>query len=981
MNRIYCFTLKIDMLMKRFMISVALSVCTMLSWAQFSGSGSGTENDPYLIFYADQLNQVRNFLNQEGVYFKLMSNLNLTTWLNGNNPGLGWEPVGTEAAPFKGVFDGNGKTLSGFTISRSSTICVGLFGSTNGATLKNLTIVGEVTGGQNTGAFVGYAIGGTLNGLTLQGNVSGGESTGGIVGYAIGGTLNRLTLQGNVSGGESTGGIVGYAKSSILTNLRTSNLTVNSLADCVGGVCGTAEDTSLSECYSYSTVNGQNRVGGIVGYNYGIYRTRTMTLCLSFGDIRGKSYVGGIVGEFKNKKTYNSNSIEYDRVSRNYSASYHIINCIALGNITADGTHAGGIAGYFRGGGVQENNTSTYFATQAIRDSYFSGNIVGTQFCGGIIGQQVGPGVVSNNYVHGKIQGTSRVGGIVGCTELYTPVSYTDYSWYTFYPTIQSNMALNPSVAGTENVGRIYGSAIEGTVIGENGNAAQDNRALYDTRIILSGVDTPVTDDAQNGVSNGDAYFKLKANYVGHGWDFNTDWTNQETETYPYKPWQSAPPTITSSLVSGAQSIIGQSIDGGTVYVKIGKEDYVSVACNGNDWTLTGISPLQSGVTVTLYVKSDDKEVSYLVQEQVSYPGSGTAADPWRVYTAADLQGVYKSGYYKQMNDIDLTAWIAENSNTTGWVAVGRTGSGQINYDGGGFKITGLWTNSTEEYTGLFSHFDNGTIKNLNVEVASKQVKGGNNTGALIGCITNGCIENVTVTGNVQGGPVVGGVIGSTANTTVQHIAFTGKVTSATASAEVGGLVGQAGEGTVLGNSSSDTTVKATGSEAKAGGLIGTVNGTVRCCFSSGTVSGTASDSYIGGLVGQVNANGSIANCYSTADVSSKLYAAGLVAYNYGAIDKCYASGNVNSVYYGAGLVGYNDGTNASVANSVALGAKVEVSDETGWGIRVLGGFKNSAPVPDESNYGWSGMQISVNGVPKIVEDNILDGQSLSNTE
>ena len=291
------------MLMKRFMISVALSVCTMLSWAQFSGSGSGTENDPYLIFYADQLNQVRNFLNQEGVYFKLMSNLNLTTWLNGNNPGLGWEPVGTEAAPFKGVFDGNGKTLSGFTISRSSTICVGLFGSTNGATLKNLTIVGEVTGGQNTGAFVGYAIGGTLNGLTLQGNVSGGESTGGIVGYAIGGTLNRLTLQGNVSGGESTGGIVGYAKSSILTNLRTSNLTVNSLADCVGGVCGTAEDTSLSECYSYSTVNGQNRVGGIVGYNYGIYRTRTMTLCLSFGDIRGKSYVGGIVGEFKNKKT------------------------------------------------------------------------------------------------------------------------------------------------------------------------------------------------------------------------------------------------------------------------------------------------------------------------------------------------------------------------------------------------------------------------------------------------------------------------------------------------------------------------------------------------------------------------------------------------------------------------------------------------------------------------------------------------------
>ena len=689
------------------------------------------------------------------------------------------------------------------------------------------------------------------------------------------------------------------------------------------------------------------------------------------------------MGEFKNTDgyyyTYFYNHLEYYNyysVRYDYSASYHISNCIAIGNITAEGTHSGGIAGYFRGGW----NREPYYVTQAIRNSYFTGNIVATQCVGGICGELVGEGALSNNYVRAKIQGTSSVGGIVGHPELYTFSTFKS-GYINFFPTIRSNMALNPSVAGTENVGRIYGSAVDGTVIGENGNAAEDNRSLYDTRIILSGVDTPVTDDAQNGVSNGDAYFKYKANYVGHGWDFNTDWTNQETETYPYKPWQAAPPTITSALESGAQSISGQSIDGGTVFVKIGNDDYVSVACSGTTWTLTGIAPLQSGVTVSLYAKTNDKEASYLTQELVSYPGSGTEADPWRVYTAADLQGVYKSGYYKQMNDIDLTAWIAENSNTTGWVAVGRTGSGQIIYDGGGFKITGLWTNSTEEYTGLFSHFDNGTIKNLNVEVASKQVKGGNNTGALIGCITNGSIENVTVTGNVQGGPIVGGVIGSTENTSVQHIAFTGKVTSATASAEVGGLVGQAGEGTILGNSSSDATVKATGSEAKAGGLIGTANATVRCCFSSGTVSGTASDSYIGGLVGQVNAHGSIENSYSTDDVSSKLYAAGLVAYNYGAIDKCYASGNVTSVYYGAGLVGYNDGTNATVTNSVALGAKVEVSDETGWGIRVLGGFKNSAPVPDESNYGWSGMQISVNGVPKIVEDNILDGQSFSNTE
>ena len=66
------------------------------------------------------------------------------------------------------------------------------------------------------------------------------------------------------------------------------------------------------------------------------------------------------------------------------------------------------------------------------------------------------------------------------------------------------------------------------------------------------------------------------------------------------------------------------------------------------------------------------------------------------------------------------------------------------------------------------------------------------------------------------------------------------------------------------------------------------------------------------------------------------------------------------------------------VTNCVALGSKVEVSDQTGWGIRVIGGYTNGAPDPDESNYAWSGMQISVNGVPKQIQDNILDGQSLT---
>ena len=126
--------------MKRLLTSAALFLCSLLTFAQFSGSGAGTESDPYLILNPIQLNQLRNFLNQEGVYFKLMADIDLTEFLEDENPDQGWQPVGTSSAPFKGILDGNGKTISGLWINRSNTSYVGLFGYCNGATIKNLTI-------------------------------------------------------------------------------------------------------------------------------------------------------------------------------------------------------------------------------------------------------------------------------------------------------------------------------------------------------------------------------------------------------------------------------------------------------------------------------------------------------------------------------------------------------------------------------------------------------------------------------------------------------------------------------------------------------------------------------------------------------------------------------------------------------------------------------------------------------------------------
>ncbi|MBR3091878.1 MAG: Ig-like domain-containing protein [Bacteroidaceae bacterium] len=368
------------------------------------------------------------------------------------------------------------------------------------------------------------------------------------------------------------------------------------------------------------------------------------------------------------------------------------------------------------------------------------------------------------------------------------------------------------------------------------------------------------------------------------------------------------------------------------------------------------------------------------------------------------------------MNDLDLTSWINENSSTAGWIPVGFSGSGNFIFDGDNHTISGLWVNSTGNNVGLFSSLDHATIKNLTVITSTRKVKGGDNTGILAGRLTDASIENVSVQGEVQGNSPVGGIVGEAAsvslnNCTVQAIlsgnlriggvvgsgsyildgcGYSGSLSSTSSNAYIGGL---AGSGSVIYETENganynirmckaDVTISATGTGSKCGGLVGGDTGAmILQSTASGTITATGSDSYAGGLVGYLS-SGSIMNCYSTANTSSTLYAAGLVGYNEkSAITKCYASGNVNSTYYGAGVIGYNDGANATLTNSVAMGTIVNVSDQSGWGIRVLGGYKNSAPEPDNSNFGWSGMQISVNGVPKTVTENDLDGLSLSTAQ
>ncbi len=126
-------------------------------------------------------------------------------------------PIGASAsAPFTGVFDGNGHSISGVAIS--GTHNVGLFGVIDGATIENLTVEGSVTGtGNNVGGIVGFAyMNCTVRNCTANVTVTGtsGTGIGGVVGKVGGSTVGTFVLEnctnkGAVNGKLYTGGIIG----------------------------------------------------------------------------------------------------------------------------------------------------------------------------------------------------------------------------------------------------------------------------------------------------------------------------------------------------------------------------------------------------------------------------------------------------------------------------------------------------------------------------------------------------------------------------------------------------------------------------------------------------------------------------------------------------------------------------------------------------------------------------------------------------
>jgi len=403
---------------------------------------------------------------------------------------LNWTAIGKSGAnnDFSGSYDGNNKTITDLTINESAKDYQGMFGYSTG-TLRNIKLVNaNVTGNDYVGGVVGLNEGGTVTGSYFTGvKVEGGTYVGGVVGINYGGTVggpeakDKCWSSGVVTGDSIVGGVAGYNEGngtttgivqnssfsgSLVKAAGTASVTISTSPSVttsgaiVGGVVGLNNGGTVKDSNSTGNVEGiNNGVGGVVGRNFG---SGTIEKCYAISTVTGNdASVGGVAGS--NNRGSVRNSYFKGAVIGGGSSIGGVVglnqgemieNCYATGTVSTGGSSVGGVVGFNQKASTWEPVIQNCYSTSNVsstvtfsndgdpNDGYISG-IVGTN-----------NGTVQNCYATGSVTAStgSEIGGVVGVNSSGT---------------LENSVALNPSVRGNSNVGRVIGENT-GTGKGEN---------------------------------------------------------------------------------------------------------------------------------------------------------------------------------------------------------------------------------------------------------------------------------------------------------------------------------------------------------------------------------------------------------------------------------------------------------------------------------------------------------------------------------
>ena len=448
----------------------------------FDYLGTGEKDKPYRIQYIEDLVDLQVAVNNgetyERKYFELERDLdfqkndsyrNYQTKeygdINGNSideelkveltTESGWKPIGNTSKRFSGIFDGKEKRIDNLTINYKNAVgtteqYLGLFGLTNNATIKNLTIGGNINivpSYSNNGGIIGVATNNTLidnchNEVNITSQASG-YTNGGLIGALFSSTIKNSSNSGNISGGNNAGGLTGTINgNSLIENSYNIGNISNTKGRYAGGLIGrdgkATDITTILNSYNNGTVisnreiDGDSFTGGMVGFIYGIIN---IDKSHNSGEIRNDRKVyaqnidislGGLIGQI------NGNNSNVIKITNSYNDG-HLIGATRQGGLiglninkaitiidkcynkgvnesqTAAGTYFTEISGLV---GYNNNNSELY-----VLNSYNEGDISSIKNAQGITYSDNGATAnIINSYNVGNINGSTLSSGIFAVT-------------------------------------------------------------------------------------------------------------------------------------------------------------------------------------------------------------------------------------------------------------------------------------------------------------------------------------------------------------------------------------------------------------------------------------------------------------------------------------------------------------------------------------------------------------------------------------
>lgn len=759
----------------------------------------------------------------------------------------------------------------------------------------------------------GYQYRGTFDGnrktiTNLYINAS--QNNVGLFGYTMEGTIKNLTFEyANVTNTKTyTGILVGYANNSNLQNIKISNTCQIKGGKETGGIAGDFWGNAYN-CVNYAMVQGKERVGGLLGY-----------------------------------------------CTAKYSS---ITTCANYGNVTATGTDAGGLVGYFISGTIQD--CANY------------GDVKGTERVAGMAGY-VNEGKIQNVFSYGNVSATSRtqdIGMAFGNSDNGTTEGMVAY---------YSGAKLNAN--GQEITIKAFG----------NGKPSEDNATGFTEAQLRNGVvafqlQQNASSEAkwgQNLANDGDIYPVIGSEHQVYATEdllVNCKTYEVMTGSFTNNP--------TSSAIRYQHGKTNHHIAKDATCTEAGTKEYWQCQDCQRTYSDSQLTEELTDVTdadqpaLGHHSNEDgycDRCQHYVAVKPSEENGVYQIAKPchlaWfrdyvngTIVDEGEVAGTtHPSASAMLIADIDLTNYChaaEDGKELLSWIPVGNLDNPwKGNMDGQAHTISHLYIKTTQNDVGLFGCIEDATIQDLIFDNAKMENVSTTNTNTVCTGILAGCanayvnsysahIKGIKTTDNctVIGQDETGGIVGDTQI----NLENCENHSSVKGTRCVGGIVGYSLDTNIKRCTNYGTVVS---DNNYIGGIIGDAQfASIEDCANYGKISSTGW--YTGGIAGQTFGNRRIQNVFSYGDVTNTndnpgiiignvegtLTAKGIVAYNRGALlNNSFV--DINNIV-GEGRLTFEDGKEE--ADVVKAFTKQQIkSGEVAW---LLNG---STSVPTEgSTLAW----------------------------